>query len=450
MTARPVPAPGSPGRARTLAEAFDARHNAIGFLRWLLAFAVIFSHAGPLADFYGGHDLGTQWSSEQSFGGVAVAGFFGISGFLITRSRMGRSTIFRYFWRRCLRIMPAFWMALTLTAFVIAPLAWRKERGTFDGYWDAPAESPLTYFANNMLLRLQQRNIAEMGASIPLGEKGGFDWNGSAWTLIYEFKGYILIGLLGLFGVLNYRRLAAAVFGVMLVFNTMLWGGFGQTPYLEPIFRDYFNVMMLTPFFAGMVLALYADKVVIDDRLALLAGLIAFATYFVYSGWNVYGQFGYLYVLFWCAVRLPLTRWEKHGDLSYGIYIYAWPLMQLGAYFGLHERGWLVYHAVVVVAVHILAYGSWHLLEKRALALKNWTPRWLAAVLHRLAPLQARITDRIVNPAFSSTHHAKAIRRDQAALAEEARREALVTHDVRERTGDDAPERATEPMEHSR
>ena len=59
----------------SLSTAFDPRNNAIGFLRWLMAFMVIFSHAGPIAGFYGGKDLGTQWSTEQSLGGVAVCGF---------------------------------------------------------------------------------------------------------------------------------------------------------------------------------------------------------------------------------------------------------------------------------------------------------------------------------------------------------------------------------------
>ena len=54
----------------SLKESFDPRSNSIGFLRWLMAFMVIFSHAGPLGGFYGGQDLGTQWSTEQSLGGV--------------------------------------------------------------------------------------------------------------------------------------------------------------------------------------------------------------------------------------------------------------------------------------------------------------------------------------------------------------------------------------------
>ena len=67
-------------RLRTVGNSFSTRANSIGFFRWLLAFSVIFSHAGPLAGFYGQEDLGTQLSDEQSLGGVAVAGFFFSAG----------------------------------------------------------------------------------------------------------------------------------------------------------------------------------------------------------------------------------------------------------------------------------------------------------------------------------------------------------------------------------
>jgi len=93
--------------------------------------------------------------------------------------------------------------------------------------------------------------------------------------------------------------------------------------------------------------------------------------------------------------------------MSYGIYIFAWPIMQFAAYFGLQDAGWLVYHVVIVVVVHILAFASWHLIEKPALSLKNWTPRWLAWLLARWKPIEDRIRDRIVVPGFSSTRRAR-------------------------------------------
>ena len=175
-------------RFPTVASEFDSRANSIGFFRWLLAFSVIFSHAGPLAGFYGQEDLGVQISDEQSLGGVAVAGFFFFSGFLITRSRRS-SGLVRYFWRRCLRIMPAFWTALLLTAFVLAPIAWVREKGSIAGFWSADVDSPFTYFFQNMFLVLDQRNIAGMGESVPYAKLGGYDWNGSAWTLQLRVQG---------------------------------------------------------------------------------------------------------------------------------------------------------------------------------------------------------------------------------------------------------------------
>ena len=165
---------GRPG-SRTVASAFNSSANSIGFFRWLLAFSVIFSHAGPLAGFYGQEDLGVQISDEQSLGGVAVAGFFFFSGFLITRSRKGTGLV-RYFWRRCLRIMPAFWTALLLTAFVLAPIAWVKEKGSIDGFWTRRQDSPFTYFFQNMFLVLDQRNIAGMGESLPFAQLGGEEY----------------------------------------------------------------------------------------------------------------------------------------------------------------------------------------------------------------------------------------------------------------------------------
>ena len=426
--------------ALTLDKAFNPRHNSIGFLRWLMAFAVIFSHAGPLAGFYGGKNLGTQWSDEQSFGGIAVGGFFFLSGFLITKSRMGRSTIFRFFWRRVLRIFPAFWAALLLTAFVLAPIAWLHVNGTISGYFSSPVESPLTYFSNNWTLRLHQDNIAGLGQGLPLAQCCGYDWNGSAWTLLYEFKGYILIGVMGLFGLFGYRWIASLAFLMMLLLNTLTFLSVNANiAILAPLTSNFYNIMVLTPFFFGMMFSLWGDKIPIDDRLAVAAGAISVWTYFFASGWNVYGQFAFLYVLIWAAVRLPLQNWERFGDLSYGIYIYAWPIQQFVAFFGVYKLGWVGYHLVVVVLCHIAAFASWHLLEKRALSLKNWTPRWMTALIARGKPLTDRVKRSLVNPEYSSTHFAKMLRHNAAALAAEGRADNLVSHEVADRV---------EPFEH--
>ena len=39
--------------------------------------------------------------------------------------------------------------------------------------------------------------------------------------MLYEFKGYILVGVLGLFGMLGYRPIGSLAFGLMLLLNTL-------------------------------------------------------------------------------------------------------------------------------------------------------------------------------------------------------------------------------------
>jgi peptidoglycan/LPS O-acetylase OafA/YrhL len=410
--------PRSTGGPRSLAAAFDPRSNSIGFLRWLMAFLVIFSHAGPVGGFYGGHDLGVQLSSEQSLGGVAVAGFFFFSGFLIARSRMGSSTIWRYMWRRALRIFPAFWATLLLVVLVFAPLAWWHSTGSLSGYWSVKDESPLTYFFNNMWLELGQRNIAGMGSDLPYAQlHGGYDWNGSAWTLQYEFIAYIVVAVLGLFGVLANRMVGGIFCGVVILLNAMQWSGSGALWTINPLFEDTFLLMFLAPFCFGMLFTLFGDKIPVDDRLALGSLVFAVLTY-SYGGWNVIGQFGFLYFLMWFAVRGRVTNWEKHGDLSYGIYITAWPVMTLGAFFGLHEHGWVAYHAVVIVVTHLLAYASWHLIESPAMSLKNWTPRWVEKIFTFARPATTYLREELVDPDYSSTAFARRLRAQKAERSE--------------------------------
>lgn len=245
----------APHTPQSVAQAFNSRSNSIGFLRWLMAFMVIFSHAGPIAGFYGGEDLGVQISKEQSIGGVAVAGFFFFSGFLITRSRMGRATIWRYMWRRVLRIFPAFWAALLFTVGLLAPIAYWHTFHNISGYLHPATESPLTYFVNNMWLGLGQRNIAGMGENLPYFIlHGARDWNGSAWTLIYEFKAYILVAILGLFGALANRKVGGAFALVLIALNALQWMGAGQVANVNYLLRDPYMLMFMGPFAFGLSL----------------------------------------------------------------------------------------------------------------------------------------------------------------------------------------------------
>jgi peptidoglycan/LPS O-acetylase OafA/YrhL len=68
-----------------------------------------------------------------------------------------------------------------------------------------------------------------------------------------------------------------------------------------------------------------------------------------------------------------ISNVTKHlGDLSYGIYIYGFPVQQtLVYYFGMDHIS-LIFTSLIISAM--LAYLSWHLIEAPALKLKNLKP----------------------------------------------------------------------------
>src|SRR3954469_23431807 len=89
--------------SRTFADAFDPRRNAFAFLRMALALLVIISHSFALGGF-GIDPLGRITDGAHDLGEIAVAIFFLLSGFLITRSSLGAANVGRFLWHRFLRI----------------------------------------------------------------------------------------------------------------------------------------------------------------------------------------------------------------------------------------------------------------------------------------------------------------------------------------------------------
>lgn len=182
---------------RPLSEEFSGRSNSFGFVRWTLATLVIVGHSYPLGGFGGATDPLYDWTgTQESFGGLAVAGFFIISGFLITRSWRTHPTVARFLWHRFLRIFPAFWVCMLLTAFAFAPLAWWLQQGGLNGYLSQPGPTPAGYVLNNLWLVMNQYVIGDLLTDTPYGSVAGGIWNGSLWTLSYEFACYLVVAVL--------------------------------------------------------------------------------------------------------------------------------------------------------------------------------------------------------------------------------------------------------------
>ncbi|MHB1486380.1 MAG: acyltransferase family protein [Acidimicrobiales bacterium] len=355
----------------------------MGFLRFVFAILVLVDHSFDLGGFHHHLDPMWQWTlGQESLAGFAVGGFFVISGFLITRSYMTARSTGNFMWRRFLRIFPGFWACLLVTAFVLAPLVWWHQHGSLWGFARAP-RGALGYVTHNFWLWMHQYDIAGLLANTPYYQfSHSLAFDGSLWTLLYEFKCYLGVAVLGLAGILRRQRVVVLGLAASLwVIQAVITLAASSAAKGDPVLGNP-QLIRLTLFFStGAVMWLYAERIVMSKSLAAFAaGALVFSlrSHLYYA----VGELAFAYLVMWLATVLPLTRFDARGDFSYGIYIYAFPVEQMLSAWKFYRVGFAGYLAVALVATMALAVASWFLIERPFLSLKklSLSPRHMAAV----------------------------------------------------------------------
>jgi peptidoglycan/LPS O-acetylase OafA/YrhL len=76
------------------------------------------------------------------------------------------------------------------------------------------------------------------------------------------------------------------------------------------------------------------------------------------------------YLLFYLvSLRMPSLRWmERFPDISYGLYLYGWPVEILWIWY-FRGSPWITFAAAMVIC-STLGWLSWHYVERPMLALK--------------------------------------------------------------------------------
>jgi peptidoglycan/LPS O-acetylase OafA/YrhL len=335
---------------------YPYRDNSLNLFRLILAGLVLVAHSFHIA----GEGDGPSIQGEN-LGGWAVAGFFAISGFLITGSRL-KHTAGNYIVHRVARIFPAFIVCLIVTAFVFAPIVALVERGTLAGFLSTPT-TPLQYVWGNAGLHIFHYDISGTLATVPYPSA----WNGSLWTLYYEFLCYITVWILGAFFL--FRRFPLTVLSVLFAASVAAYANIDLVRRLGLDF-DFELFMRLLPFFLGGALVHFVvarhgiSPVVAAGALVLTVALIA-----LIPRWGGQLSSPFLaYTLLYLATVIPQPAFIARNDISYGFYIYAWPIQQLLVLAGVAALGMPVYIILAAIVTAGLAYLSWIAVERPALA----------------------------------------------------------------------------------
>lgn len=337
---------GSPSGARTFA-AFPTRRNSLNFLRLILAGLVVVSHAWPIGGFGVDPQLG-----EFTLGEFSVAGFFAVSGWLITQSRLAGG-LPSFAWRRLVRIYPGYLAALLVVGLVFAPV------GSFLGGGAYGVLDGLHYVRVNIAMLIYEYNV---GASLPATAYPA--WNGSLWTLFSEAACYVVVGLLV---TLVGRRAAPVVIVAVWAGLTVLH--LVGLPAAVPFFVTDF--LGLAPFFfAGAALFVLRRHVPLCGVAALVAAVVLAVVLFT-AGDAALAAVPIAYLMMWLGARLPFQTVGTRHDISYGMYVYAFPVQQLVALAGGAAFGVAAYIVLCVVGTIPFAMASWFLVERPAQRLRG-------------------------------------------------------------------------------
>lgn len=346
-----------------LGQVFDPRRNALNAFRLGLAAEVILWHSFPVTGRM------PPAPTLQLLFSVGVDGFFAISGFLITASWLNDPRARDYFTARALRIFPGFYVCLLVTAFAFAPISVAIQGGSPTKLLFSSA--PLEYIWKNSALAYLHHFVGDTPHGIP--DAGG--WNASLWSLIWEFMCYIIVAVIGLVGLANRRWVSPAILILAtlgaLALPPLTYPGVWTIPQLA--------VRSALTFSAGALL--YQWKDVIPARWSLVAVSVAIVLASSrLPDYRVVGALPLAYAVVVSGILIKHRRLRLRTDLSYGVYIYAFPTQQLLAICGLIWLNPLIYFVISTAATLPLAAGSWFLVEKPAQRLKSRLKRkWSGA-----------------------------------------------------------------------
>jgi len=353
----------------SLATATQVRRNSIGFLRFLFAAMVLVSHTFVLGGF-GAEPLLGFTEGRQTLGTLAVQCFFVLSGFLIPRSYAHSRSILRFLWHRLLRIMPGFWVCLLVTAVIFGPVHYYTLNHTLNRYFTTWSQGPWQYVLMNGQLAINQYDIFLMPLEVPYPH--AFD--GALWSLLYEWRCYVFVAALGLVGAWRRFRplgVTAAAALIALPFITSAAPLLVRLPYLA----DGLMLGLVPYFFAGALIFALQRFIPLNRWIATAACLLVIVSLRV-APLVPLRPLPLAYVVLWLGYRLPFVRFDARGDLSYGFYIYAFPVQQTLALWKVTRFGVVAYTVLSALVTLGLAWLSYHLIEKRFLKLKDLSIPW--------------------------------------------------------------------------
>ncbi len=326
------------------------KQNNFNILRFIFASLVIVSHAPEIQDGSRKNELLTNMFGTISFGELAVDSFFILSGYLILKSWIENPNLVRFLKSRIFRIYPGFIVASLVCVFIVGPAY---------GESNYLSEFRILSFLKS-IVTLQQPNTPPVffGSHFPVV-------NGAMWTIYYEFTCYLLVLLLGLIGFYKQRY---SLFILTLLLTGLFLLNKGSILELGKV-QPYVRLGMI--FLYGACFYFYREYIHWRFKFSTYSLCIVFVLLFSHSFAEVaIGIFWGYSVIYFANTQGKLLLFNKLPDVSYGIYLYAWPITKV-----IYQE-WPNINVFLCMAITLfisILFGmvSWHVIEKPFIKLKS-------------------------------------------------------------------------------
>lgn len=341
-------------------------------LRLLFALGVVYTHAVRFLDGDNHREIlqalfGIQSRMGFGIGDLGVCGFFAISGFLISGAWERSPRLGAFIRNRLLRIGPGFVLASTLsqTLFVVI-----TDRRIPSWIHEIPWKT--------RLLELATLNPPSARFPFFVGKFYALErpWvNGSMWTLLHEVRCYFLAGVVGLVSTFILKRKDYWIWSIILGGMLALVALGYQIPripgYQTLIAWQTFWMRFIGCFATGALFRQVHRYFPRNERLipalaALLGICLAHESWLPLALPTVWAL-----LVLQVGTSPTLSRILPHPtkDLSYGTFLYAWPI-QIALLHHFPDQG-LWFHLPVAAALSLgMGWASWTLIESPALRWK--------------------------------------------------------------------------------
>ena len=332
----------------TIRELDNGKNLNIQFTRFIAAWLVIFSHAYSLSIADDSVEPGKMFSGGQIYvGSISVIIFFLIGGYYISKSAERLKEAKSFFIARFKKLWPPLFAVTLVSIFVCGFISTYSLSEYYTNVQTYKYLLNACFVPVHNLPGVFENNIYESAV------------NGALWTMLVEAVCYIVCFIFYKLGLLSKKWFKITIIPAVLLAGAMI--------IFEERFAPYHVALRAClSFYIGMGIYIYRDKIKINK----LAGFICLGLFILMVGIHqsdigIYLFLPYGLLVLWYGMKQVGKTLGYLGNLSYGMYLVAFPVQQTITYFFGGSMNPYINLGLASLISIILGYIIYNLIEKR-------------------------------------------------------------------------------------